>query len=90
MLQHSEDVPQQLAYGYRLATGRTPTPQTLQILNDYLDSEITRFRDDQEAARKFLSLKDDTPTLTTEQIQQAAYTLLSNLLLNLDATITRG
>ena len=90
-LQHHHSDPQErIKHGYRLVTGRHAKESTLLILNEYLMQEIQRFRTTPEDAAKLLKLEIDGDSLHQDTIEHAALTLLSNLLLNLDATITRG
>jgi cytochrome c553 len=65
--------------GFRLATGRTPSPSELAILNKSLAQFRKRFADRPEDAKKLGGNPD-----------QAAWTMLGNVLLNLDETITKG
>jgi len=53
-----------------------------------LQQELQRFKKTPDAAAKLLKLEGDS--LPQQTLEQASLTLLSNLLLNLDATITRG
>ena len=85
---HHSDPHEQIKYGYRLVTGRHAKQSTVRILNEYLQQELQRFKKTPDAAAKLLKLEGDS--LPQQTLEQAALTLLSNLLLNLDATITRG
>ncbi len=85
---HHSDPHEQIKYGYRLVTGRHAKQSTVHILNEYLQQELQRFKTTPDAAAKLLKLEGDS--LPQQTLEQAALTLLSNLLLNLDATITRG
>ena len=85
---HHSDPHEQIKYGYRLVTGRHAKQSTVRILNEYLQQELQRFKTTPDAAAKLLKLEGDS--LPQQTLEQAALTLLSNLLLNLDATITRG
>ena len=85
---HHSEPHEQIKYGYRLVTGRHAEQSTVHILNEYLQQELHRFTTTPDAAAKLLKLESDS--LPQQALEQAALTLLSNLLLNLDATITRG
>ena len=85
---HHSDPHEQIKYGYRLVTGRHAKQSTVRILNEYLQQELQRFKKTPDAAAKLLKLEGDS--LPQQTLEQASLTLLSNLLLNLDATITRG
>ena len=90
MYTHSQVLNEQIAYGYRLATGRTASNRTIALLRGYYDKELARYSEDSQAAQDLLKI-GEYKTYTSIPVEtQAALTLLSNLLLNLDATITRG
>ena len=86
----SPDPHKQVAYGYRITTGRTPDADTVAILVRYYHKELNRFNADPSAATSLLQLGEFKGDDSIPLEVQAALTLLSNLLLNLDATITRG
>ena len=67
-----------VVYGFRAATGRKPTSAELNILNRALSNFKQRYANKPELA------KDLGGTPTT-----AAYTMLGNVILNLDETITK-
>ncbi len=75
-----------LAYGFRLATGRTPTPQEAALLTDSLDKNTRRYTQDPAAAHALVSRAGVTARQTPEL---AAYTMVGSLLLNLDELISR-
>jgi hypothetical protein len=67
-----------LAYGYRLATGRTATKADLADLRALHSESLAAYAQDKALAEKF----GGTP-------EQAALTLVANALLNLDLTLTK-
>jgi hypothetical protein len=71
-------LPRQLAYGYRLATGRTATKADLADLRALHAESLAAYAQDKTLAEKF----GGTP-------EQAALTLVANALLNLDLTLTK-
>ncbi len=82
---------QRLRYGFRLVTSRDPDPEELAALTELLAREQQAFRDEPEAAQKFLEQNGQyqanaelaPPTL-------AAWTSVSRALLNLHETVTRN
>ncbi|HTL57280.1 MAG TPA: PSD1 and planctomycete cytochrome C domain-containing protein [Candidatus Limnocylindrales bacterium] len=79
-----------LRNGFRLVTARTPSEKEASILVDTLAAERARYANDEEGAKKALSvgespLPDDVPAP-----ELAAYTMVANLLLNLDEAITKN
>lgn len=84
--QVSDDHRSKIAFGFRLTTGRNPSPQELQILESSLQHNLERYRNDTQAARDLL---DDPAAKPSLAAQQAAYAILGSTLLNLDESITR-
>ncbi|MBA62991.1 MAG: hypothetical protein CMJ76_11555 [Planctomycetaceae bacterium] len=84
------DINEQIIHGYRITTGRRPDTKTVVLLRSYYDNELRRFKSDKDAAAKLLKIGEFTGDESIPVEVQAALTLLSNLLLNLDASITRG
>ncbi|MBT6722312.1 MAG: DUF1553 domain-containing protein [Planctomycetaceae bacterium] len=86
----SDEINSQISYGYRLATGRSADAATIALLRHYYEQELDRFSSDKAAADKLLQIGEYPSDASIPNEIQAALTLLSNLLLNLDAAITRG
>ena len=79
MIREGGDSPAtRLAVGFRLATGREPSPQELALLEKSLTRHLARFAPD----------KDDAQALAGTP-EQAAYALLGSTLINLDEFINR-
>jgi hypothetical protein len=72
------DAPSRIDYGYRLATGRHAKPRELNYLVNYEAQEQERFAAHPGDANR---LGGDAQT--------AAWTMVSNVLLNLDETMTK-
>lgn len=79
-----------LNYAYRLVTGRPVKPHERDICRKLYDQSLARYRDDQEAAQKLTTAGESPPATGLDTAEHAAWTVLSNLLLNLNETITRG
>lgn len=67
------------AYGFRLCTGRRPNKQELANLDGLFAKLLKRYKADPAAAKKL----GGSP-------EQAAWTMVGNVLLNLDETVTNG
>ncbi|WP_239491989.1 PSD1 and planctomycete cytochrome C domain-containing protein [Luteitalea sp. TBR-22] len=78
-----------LTLGFRLVTSRLPTAQELARLRTFHAQARTRYAKVPEEAVKALGLKAGT-TLTPDQLDLAAWTMVGNVLLNLDETVTKG
>ena len=90
MLKEGGSTPEQrLAYGFRWMTARPPSTRELQVLKKTLDNETAVFLADKPAAEKLLAYGDSPRDMTLETAEYAAWTMIANLLINLDETITK-
>jgi hypothetical protein len=79
---------ERLSYGFQLVTARMPTPTELEVLERGLAEDLQKFQSDPTAAEKLLQQGESKPS-SVDQAELAAYTLVGNVLLNLDECITR-
>lgn len=80
----------QIGYGYRLATAREITPDRLKVLNTLYSQELERYKADEKAARVMAESQLGPLPAGTSPAQAAAMTVIGNVLLNLDAVLTKG
>jgi hypothetical protein len=85
MAEGGGDASSRLAYGHRLCTARRPGEADLAALLAFYERECVRFGRDPEAARALLADDAGQPEATS----RAALTMAANVLLSLDATLTR-
>ena len=91
MLKEGGDSPEKrIAYAYRLALSREPRDGEQKVLRATLQKFIERYQSDAAAAEAVVSNGESTPTPQSDKRELAAYTLLGNLILNLDETIHRN
>jgi hypothetical protein len=83
------DPGKRIRYAFRLATGRAPAAQEVQILRDLEEKEIAVYRRDPDAARKLLSIGESPVDTKANQSELAAWTTIASTILNLDETITK-
>jgi hypothetical protein len=81
---------ERIAFAYRVVLSRQPQPAELAIVKQALDSYLTRFAKDPDAAKKVISVGESKPKSGRPEPELAAYTLLANLVLNLDETVMRN
>jgi hypothetical protein len=82
------DFNSRIAYGFRLCTARRPNQLEVLRLSKLYEIELARFTAEPLAARQLL--KEDEKSLDDKQLcEMAAWTLIANVLLNLDETLTR-
>jgi hypothetical protein len=79
-----------LRYGFRLVTARTPANNECAILAQNLDAQRSVFRANEEAAKKAISAGESPVPSDVPPAELAAYTMVANLLLNLDEVVTKN
>lgn len=91
MMRETEgDLTQRAAHGFRLCTGREPDAQEVEVLVALFEAELARFEVDAEAAAALTTLPFEIDTLDLSPPELAAWSLVANVLLNLDETVTRS
>jgi hypothetical protein len=78
-----------LSYAFRLATGRVPAADEAAVLNRILAKHLEAYTADKPSAEKLLGNGVAPRDATIPAEQQAAYTMVCNLILNLDETMTK-
>jgi hypothetical protein len=79
-----------LRYGFRLVTARTPSEKESALLDRSLATQRARYAGDAEAARKVVSAGESAVPEDVPAPELAAYTMVGNLLLNLDEVLTKN
>jgi len=80
---------QRIAYGFELTTARQPDQRESEILQSSFNYYRDAFQSDTKAAAKYLAQGEAPRDTTLDERELAAYTTLANMLLNLDATVTK-
>ncbi|MBL8816996.1 MAG: PSD1 domain-containing protein [Planctomyces sp.] len=78
-----------IEYAFLLTLGRYPSPDEEKVIQGVLSESSQRYAGDSGAATKLISVGESKPDPTLDPGQLAAWTLVSNLMLNLDETITK-
>ena len=73
----------------RLATGRPPTVKEVGVLEGFLADARNRYRNDPADARKTIAVGESPRDARLPVPEHAAWTLVCNLILNLDETLTQ-
>jgi hypothetical protein len=89
MKEGGQDVQDRAAYAFELATARVPSPQELQVLVQQYQAHRDAFAGNTESAAKLLSVGDSPRDESLDAVEHAAYTMVANLILNLDETVTK-
>jgi hypothetical protein len=84
------DTPGAVTYAFRLCTARRPEQNEVERLAKLLDQELQRFAADSQAARDLALGGDVKPPKDADVSKFAAWTVVANVLLNLDETLTKG
>ncbi len=79
-----------LEFAWRTVLARAPEPVELERLAPVLERHLERYRNDPEAAAAAIDTGDSAPDPALDPVELAAWTLMANLLLNLDETVTRN
>ncbi len=78
-----------LRYGFRLTTARDPNDRELAVLTAQLAAQLEHYKANPESAKKLLTLGTTPRDESLNPAEHASYTLIGNLLLNLDETMTK-
>jgi hypothetical protein len=79
-----------LAYGFRLATAHHPSKSESSVLSETLNAERNHYEADSDAAQKAISVGESPAPTDVPKADLAAYTMVANLLLNLDEVVTKN
>ncbi|MFP6703264.1 MAG: DUF1553 domain-containing protein, partial [Planctomycetaceae bacterium] len=90
MREGGEAVETRVVFGFRLAMGRRPTQEEAALIGSVYRSEFVRFRADEPAAKKLLQVGQASQLPQLDMVEQAAWTSVTRMLLNLDEAISKG
>jgi hypothetical protein len=79
-----------LRYGFRAATARWPSPEETATLEEVFSAYRGSYQGRAEDAKKLIEVGDTPVPHDVPAPELAAYTLVANLILNLDEVITRN
>jgi hypothetical protein len=80
---------ERLAFGFRLITARSPALAESAILLAGFERNLAKYRENQDAATKLVSVGESKWSADTDVAELAAYTAAANLILNLDEAVTK-
>jgi hypothetical protein len=78
-----------VAYAFRLAAARKPEEREAKALTAALERYRAKYRGDEGAAKALIGVGEAPRHTDLDPVEHAAYTALCNVILNLDATITK-
>ena len=79
-----------ITYAHRLATALRPRASTLALLERTYREELAVFQGAEDRARGLLSVGESKVEETIDAAEHAAMTIVASMILNLNATLTRG
>jgi hypothetical protein len=79
-----------LAWMFRAATCRPPDAKEAAELRAAYRDVLATYQRDAEAARKLIAVGESKPDPALPPTELAAYTMVANLILNLDEVLTKG
>jgi hypothetical protein len=90
MTETKGDDAERAAYGFRLCCARSPRKDELKRLVELYSDELARYKTDEKSAEKLATSELGKAPEKTSVEELAAWTVVANVLLNLDETITKG
>lgn len=90
MKQGGERLDERIRFAFRVALGRHPDASELSEMSQAFLVELSHFESDRPAANQLVHVGASTPPVETDICELAAWTIIGNILLNLDETITKG
>ena len=89
-LEAGDSIDARIVLAYRLATAHSPSTKTLTLLKKAYEEELAVFQKDPERAKKLLGVGESKRDTTIDAAEHAALTIICSMILNLDATVTKG
>jgi hypothetical protein len=81
---------ERIAYAFRLATARTPTPEESAVLKRILDKQLAVYQSNNKAAAELLAVGESPRDEKLPLPELAAWTTVASTILNLDETVSKG
>ena len=82
--------PARITWAFRTVVGRRPNDHETLIIWSALEKHLARYQKDPEAAKAAIHNGESAPPASLPEPELAAWTLIANLLLNLDETVTKN
>jgi hypothetical protein len=83
-------IDEQITFAFRLATSRRPRANELAVLHRIYDQQLAHFQSQDALAQKLLKVGESPRDANLKTAELAAWTMVANVILNLDETVTRG
>lgn len=79
-----------IAYLFEAATARLPKPVEAELLRKTFQAHYQELAADPEAAKALIAVGESVPDETLDAVEVAAWTMIANLILNLDEVLNKG
>jgi hypothetical protein len=79
-----------IRYAFRLALGRLPSNEEIRVLLGVHDDQLAKFRKEPAAATKLVSVGESPRNSKLDEAELAAWTGVTNVILNMDEMITKN
>ena len=90
MIKEGGDEPAaRLEYGFRTVVSRRPNEREANLLRQSLEAFVKRYQQDETAANALLTIGEKKRDTALKAREVAAYTMVANMIMNLDETITK-
>ena len=80
---------ERLVWAFEQAIARPPTDHELAELRSAVEEFYQTYREDQDAAAEFISVGEGTPDRKWEPTELATWTMVANVIFNLDQFVTK-
>jgi hypothetical protein len=81
---------ERIVFAFRLATSRRPTVDEIAVFTRLYDEQKAAYANNAEAAERLIHVGDSPADTTVDARELAAWSIVANVILNLDETITKG
>jgi hypothetical protein len=88
VLKEKHDDPSRIRYAFELTTGRPPSNPEMGVVKNFLTDARKEYRTHPSDAKKTLAIGESPRAKSLPANEHAAWTLVCNMLLNLDETLT--
>ena len=81
---------ERIAYMFEMATAREPKSSEAKLLLDTMQVHAEEFKADPEAAKELITVGESKPDEKLDAVEVATWTMIANLILNLDEVLNKG
>lgn len=90
VLQNAADREARLTFLFRVVLSRHPTGEEKRLVGDFLEQQLAKYEASPEEAQKAVTFGESKPDPALSAVKLAAWSLVANLVLNLDEAIVRN